>query len=128
MVAERTANTPYDMPTDSPYVSALDEYDLNIRNMNSTGNVGVDAELNHMISQTHRVKEACSCGFRHMDQITRDLNEYVNRNDSSMIYLRSAQDEEFKKMRDQIYNEIKTDKMPGATIGNKVGRHRIQFQ
>ena len=88
MVAE-PGSTPHTMAVEgSPYTNALDDYDLNIRNMNSTGHPGVDAELNHMIAQTHRVKESCSYAFLQLDKTTKDLYEYANRTDMHLINMK----------------------------------------
>ena len=120
MVAERGSTVP-SAPMDSPYTNALDDYDLNVRNMHTTGNDILDSELNHMIAQTHRVKEACQHGFQHMDMVSREFYQYASQTNGNLVAMKMNQDEELQKIRDQIYDEIKTDKLSGSTVGSKIG-------
>ena len=89
-------------PVTSTYTSALDEYDLNVRNMNTTGNPIMDGELNHMIQQTHRVKEACIAGFAQMDQLTYELNALANKIDDDVAPLVITRDDNMKVELDQL--------------------------
>ena len=107
--AAGTANTTIIGST--PHQDKLDEYDLNIRPMVGTGSGQLDTELNHVLGQIHRIREACGAGFNKLDQITAELNAFGGRLDM-----------EIQTMKGQISNEVACDKMGGSsnTIGFKM--------
>ena len=89
----------------------LDEYDLNMRPVGTTGAAQVDAELNFIMSQVHKIREACGAGFNKLDQITAELNTFG-----------AKLDNEIQTMKSQISSEVACDKMGGSsnTIGYKM--------